>query len=340
MSTSLASRNCRSSDLQLAVSSLSQKKDLMGYRNLLSYVSSLGVRVFPKSSLDPSSWEFIDSGSYSTTWKAPVLDGKKQYVALKQPNAPFTREEQKVEQYVQHEALSSMIQELRILADAKFKEHPSFPHVLGVFFQEEAPLGVRPCLIFDLAVSNLKTYLRTPSSPGIDARSMTTLCSQVANGICALHAYGLVHGDIKPENVLIFQREREINATVGDLGTCGVPSQSVMVPGTREFWAPEIHSKSPFHASMNGNPRDIYSFGLLVFSVLTHCKEYPFPENSQFNIQHDNERCWEYLSSRLPGDAVIGLQNVMQLCVKADPKARPEIFEICQKLGSTLGTTR
>jgi serine/threonine protein kinase len=340
MSKSLTSNDLRSSDLQLAVSTLSQRKNLIGYRNLLSYVSSLGVRVFPKSSFHSSSWEYIASGRYSTTWKAPLLDKEKHVVAVKQPNTSFTRENPEIEHHVQHEALSSMIQELRILADAKLKDHPSFPHILGVFFQEESPSSVRPCLIFDLAISDLGTYLRTSRSTGIDSRSMTALCSQVANGICAMHAYGLVHGDIKPQNVLLFRRDGEIRATIADLGTCGVPTQSIVIPGTRAFWAPENHSNSPFHTYMNQNPRDVYSFGLLIFSILTYCKDDPFSDKSQFTIQHDDEKCWEVLGSRLPREEIVELQDVMQSCVRADPAARPAIFEVFKELDSALGTGR
>lgn len=340
MSTCSKSTDLRSSDLQVAVSTLSQRPNLLGYRNLLSYVSSLGVRVFPKSLFHPSSWEHIGSGRYSTTWKARLLDKSNDLVAVKQPNTSFTREKQEVEHLVQHEALSSMIQELRILADAKLKNHPSLPHILGVFFQEESPLEVRPCLIFDLAISDLETYLRTWRSPGISMRNMTALCSQVANGICAMHAYGLVHGDIKAQNVLLFRREGEINATIADLGTCGVPSQSMMIPGTRAFWAPENHVQSPFHTLMNRSPRDVYSFGLLIFSVLTYCNDGPFPDKSQFNIQHDDNKCWEVLVGRLPHGEILGLQNVMRSCVRADPAARPAIFEVCKELDSALGTER
>jgi hypothetical protein len=55
------------SDLELAVTNIQQHDGLVGYRNLLSYASALGVKVFPRTSFDIGSWTQIGSGSYSTT---------------------------------------------------------------------------------------------------------------------------------------------------------------------------------------------------------------------------------------------------------------------------------
>lgn len=141
MSTCSKSTDLRSSDLQVAVSTLSQRPNLLGYRNLLSYVSSLGVRVFPKSLFHPSSWEHIGSGRYSTTWKARLLDKSNDLVAVKQPNTSFTREKQEVEHLVQHEALSSMIQELRILCGREVEKSSESATYFGSVLSGREPLG-------------------------------------------------------------------------------------------------------------------------------------------------------------------------------------------------------
>ena len=339
-STSTMEDEPSTSDLQICVSAIKHRKDLIGYRNLLSYTSSLGIRVIPPSSLAPESWTPIGTGTYSSTWRAALDAGSGPVVAVKQPNASFTRSKAELGDQVQHEALSSMIQELRILAHPKLKSHPNLPHILGVFFQEEEnPPGIRPCLIFDLAVSNLHEYLskHKPSD-----REMTTLCSHVASGICALHAYGLVHGDIKPANVFLFLRDGELVATVGDLGTCGVASQTCgVIPGTEDFWAPECHTKSPFHSYVNRSFRDVYSFGLVVFSVLTCCKERPFPPQSQFAIQHNDAASLEFLFKRIPADLdVPDLCDVIRESVKTEPEQRARILGLCQELDAALGKHR
>ncbi|RYP90664.1 hypothetical protein DL770_003202 [Monosporascus sp. CRB-9-2] len=290
------------SDLELAITAIQRNPGLVGYRNLLSYTSALGIKVFPKTTFDVDAWTPIGAGSYSVTWKANILSDPGTVVAVKQPAGSFTRASSDVESSVQHEALTSIIQELRILANPKLRDHPNLPHVLGVLFrEEERPAGIRPCVLFDLAFSDLKQYLTSERSVGILTQELTRLASNVASGIGALHSCGLVHGDVKPENILLFNRDGVLTAAVGDLGTCGTSSQvSGVIPGSIRFCAPEYYNRSRFSSYVNKPSRDVYNFGLLLWSMLTSCKELPFPADKQFEIQHNDEEAIRFLLSRIP----------------------------------------
>jgi serine/threonine protein kinase len=316
------------------------KGGLIGYRNLLSYVSSLGLEVIPYDSIQPETWTQIDSGAFSTVWRASSSVSSGSVVAVKQPIASFTCEKSELENELQNEALSSMIQELRILAHPQLKNHPNLPHAIGVFFQEEEnPPGIRPSVVLELALSDLHSYLQNISPNELGGKEMARLCSQVASGICALHAYGLVHGDIKPKNTLLFMRDGQLTAAVGDLGTCGVVSQtSGTIPGTRSFYAPEVFERSPFHHLANQPARDIYSFGILVLSILTRCSRDPFPYLEQFNIQHDDSRCISYLLDQTDKSFTVPeLEHVIRLTVKSNPAERAQIFDVIEGLETMLG---
>lgn len=331
------------SDLQTSVLTIKHTKDLVGYRNLLSYTTSLDLRVLPKSSTDPKLWTYIGSGSYSITWKATFAGAIEKVVAVKQPLVSFTRAKVEVENQVQHEALSSIIQELRILSHPKLKCHPNLPNILGVFFQEEEnPPGIRPCLLFDLAVSDLEKYLQRMRSQGIPGREMISLCSNVADGICALHSSGLVHGDIKPDNIFLFHRDGKLTATIGDFGSCGVSAQtSGVINGTTWYSAPEYDRESPYRKHVNQPFRDVYTFGLVVWSVLTYCKERPFPREAQYNLQHDDKMALQSLFNRIPTvPTVPELREVIHLCVKTRPESRASIFDICRRLDTALDNHR
>ncbi len=340
--TDTSSSELSPSDLELAITTIHRNPGLVGYRNLLSYVSALGIKVFPNTKFNVDTWTLIGAGSYSSTWKAETPLGTGIAVAVKQPAGSFTRASSDVESNVQHEGLTSIIQELRILANSKLRDHPNLPQVLGVFFrEEERPAGIRPCVIFELAFSDLKQYLTAQQSAKISWQELTRFAFDVANGIGALHSCGLVHGDVKPENILLFDRGDVLTAAVGDLGTCGTSCEvsEGIIPGSIRFCAPEYHTRSGFTSYINKSPRDVYNFGLLLWSMLTSCKEIPFPAEKQFEIQHNDGKALGSLLTRIPVDRLIpGFRDSIIACVQADPTKRPSISVASSLLNPALST--
>ena len=87
-----------------------------------------------------------------------------------------------------------------------------------------------------------------------------TWLKQVAVGVLtaldALHAAGLSHGDVKPENVLV----EGAHATVIDLGLAEPFGRHGYVSGTPHFFAPEAHEGERSIAT------DLYALGMTMFA--------------------------------------------------------------------------
>jgi hypothetical protein len=71
------------SDLELVVSSIGQTAGLIGYKNVLSYTASLGIKVLPSKALCSSPWTKIGSGTYFTTYKGFLNEETGSVVAIK-----------------------------------------------------------------------------------------------------------------------------------------------------------------------------------------------------------------------------------------------------------------
>lgn len=340
----MSSSSFHESDLVQAIGQLNVVK-LLGYRDFVAYISSLGVPLMEPD--DFGDMVYINGGSYSSTYRT-VHKRSAKLVAFKTPLSSLSRADQQLEKEAHHRALSGIIQEIRILAHPSLSVHPNLPRVLGVSFIEDSQQdGISPCIVQELAFTDLERYL--PPDNKIPKLEALRLLLEIADGICALHAYHLVHGDIHPKNVLLFQDRGSVRAKVADLGTCGVEGASEFIPGTRDFWAPECHPRSPFHrVHMNGLARDVYTFGLLVNHLLSGShKNSTFPQDQQFTIQHSQDRTMEQLarrrlgnpSSNITDDAAADtvcaqLVTLVSQTIRVDPSDRPVISNLCQELRS------
>ena len=85
---------------------------------------------------------------------------------------------------------------------------------------------------------------------------------QVAKSLSQLHARGIIHGDLKPENIIVGPAGR---ATLVDFGfSCKAGSPATSIRGTRDYMAPEQVNMG--HLS---GKTDIYNFGATLYFLLT-----------------------------------------------------------------------
>jgi serine/threonine protein kinase len=91
------------------------------------------------------------------------------------------------------------------------------------------------------------------------------LVSEVGAGLDALHAAGLVHRDVKPENILLDERG---SAALTDFGLARGPAYTVLtsaghVVGTLDYMAPELMTGSDASPAS-----DLYALGCVVFECI------------------------------------------------------------------------
>ncbi|KAG2040517.1 kinase-like domain-containing protein [Suillus americanus] len=131
------------------------------------------------------------------------------------------------------------------------------------------------CFVMDLMAGDLNTFLRYhPSYCVHHGRRWTT---QIALGLNALHETGIIHRDIKAENILIDIRE---NVRITDFGLCYVHTDegplerqrgyTTGAAGTTYCMAPEVmdHMANP-HSMRYGVPIDWWGLGCIVYELVS-----------------------------------------------------------------------
>jgi len=167
--------------------------------------------------------------------------------------------------------------ELRVLTDDYIRRHENVANLLGVSWHPSGT-SICPILIMELACEEhptLKELLVRPSP----VSTRLELLRDVLEGLSAVHHIAVVHGDIKPENILIFKSPSAIgfSARLSDFGFCRPTADYKWGAGGTPYWnAPECLPNAPANlkADAYAKGRDLYSLGLLVCHVLTG--EMPF----------------------------------------------------------------
>lgn len=95
---------------------------------------------------------------------------------------------------------------------------------------------------------------------------------QIAAGIDELHANGIIHRDIKPDNLFLVLPERR--AKVGDFGIA-VRSEEIRVSGSVDAWgSPAYVAPEQIIGTFFGPRVDIYSFAMTLYVLTTRCVPY------------------------------------------------------------------
>ena len=125
-----------------------------------------------------------------------------------------------------------------------------------------------PFLVMELIEGGTLRELLAERGP-MPPHAVVAVLRPVLSGLAAAHRAGLVHRDVKPENVLISD---EGDVKIADFGlvravaAAGITSTSVIL-GTAAYLSPEQVSDSP---SNRAGPRsDVYSAGILTYELLT-----------------------------------------------------------------------
>ncbi len=90
-----------------------------------------------------------------------------------------------------------------------------------------------------------------------------------------LMKYDLVHGDIKPENIIVTERKGKPVFKMVDFGSITEAYSNVTRAGTPSYLAPERFKQAPINEQT-----EIYAIGVTLYEVLTH--KFPFGEIEPF----------------------------------------------------------
>ncbi|MGE0708397.1 MAG: protein kinase [Planctomycetota bacterium] len=174
---------------------------------------------------------------------------------------------------------------------------------------------------------------------GLPRERVLELLADVARTLARCHADGVVHRDVKPQNILLDERGAPRLCDFGlarELGSEERLTRSQDLIGTPSYMAPEQVESSDV-----GPPADVYSLGVVLYRGLTG--RLPF-EGSALKVLSDVVSAAPPPPSRF-AEVPPGLEALCLRLLAKDPATRPAAAELAERLeamgrGEGLGARR
>ena len=194
--------------------------------------------------------------------------------------------------------------------------------------------------VMELAnAGDLKEFARANPASSL----LYKLLKDVLLGLEYLHSKGIIHRDLKAQNILLLKQDGQLTAKISDFGISkdigsGGQSSSMMV-GTIEYMAPEQFAPAKYGIDGKvASNLDLWSFGIMVHELLTDST----PFGSRGGETTAEQIMMQILSTELP-EGIERLpepyKSVVKKCLVTNAKERirraSELLSYFNETGST-----
>lgn len=235
---------------------------------------------------------------------------------VRYPTAPYDvvimkcviKERILVDTWTRDKRLGTIPNEIRIMNTLNLSPHPNIVRLIDFFEDDEyyhiemERHGDPGTDLFDLI------ELR----PDMDEKEGKRIFVQVVSAVRHLHSQGIVHRDIKDENIVV--DDAGIIKLI-DFGSAAFVKQGPfdVFMGTLDYAAPEVLSGKPY----DGRPQDVWALGILLYTII-------YKENPFYSVDEIMEG-----ELRVPFVPSKECLDLISMILNRDVRARPSIDDIC-----------
>ena len=235
----------------------------------------------------------IGSGSFATVYQARNIKTNES-VALK---------------FVSRSIFGDSVNLLNFEKELRLIERLEHPNI--VKYYETIFIDNYIIIVMELLIGGKLTHYVGPHGADIKQTTLIRWTKEILEALQYIHSRGIVHRDIKPDNI-VFDGEMRAKLVDFGLSTEFGPKRCSTPCGTPFYIAPEVITSQEY----DGPKADLWSFGVTLFLLIN--RTFPFPEMSQT----------QYLNSlyKLPKLMRKSVENcltpIINKCLQIDPENR------------------
>jgi serine/threonine-protein kinase len=243
----------------------------------------------------------VGHGATGTVWRG-IDRSSGEYVAVKLLHEGLLKQPKLVIRFVQERTILMMMR------------HENIVGVRDLF-----SVGGSLALVMDyVSGGSLRSHLQALGT--LAPADAADLLAQVAAALAQAHELGVVHRDVKPDNILLQDTEGRLAVRLTDFGiarvldTAGLTTPQAIV-GTPHYMAPEAISGEAVTAS------DVYAVGVVLFELITGLPPYAGEPIAVLRKHMDEE-------PQHPTAMPVAVRELIEWCMAKNPDDRPSAAEL------------
>ncbi|HQR05575.1 MAG TPA: serine/threonine-protein kinase [Gemmatales bacterium] len=204
----------------------------------------------------------------------------------------------------------------RVIREAQAVASIHHDHVVGIYAVQNEP-GEPPYLAMEYVPGKtLKEYFKQQD---VAVSQYLNWCIEIAEGLSAAHAAGLIHRDIKPTNILIDENTQKAKLT--DFGLARASenqtdqTRQVLLAGTPAYMSPEQIQ----HPELVDQRSDVYGLGATLYEAITGTPPHRGPVEELIRQVVDIE---PIPPRRLNLSIPVDVETICMKCLAKEPSQR------------------
>ncbi|MCD4653353.1 protein kinase, partial [bacterium] len=257
--------------------------------------------------------EKIGSGGMGEVYRA--LDKElSNEVALKLLKSKYIHNQEMVQRFKREVTLARKVHHENVVQLYDFEKLENHLYISMEFFQSR----------------DLKAVFRSKKVLGTD--EIIPIMTQACRGLWAAHRRGIVHRDIKPQNILMNDEGivKLVDFGIATVMESAQDSSTEFVVGTPDYMSPEQAKGEP-----TDTRSDIYSLGTILYEACTGRP--PFANSDSFQILVDQVEKPPIPPIELNSDVPVWLNDLILKCMEKEPDDRYDSVQIIERQLATCG---